>query len=189
MSVLLVLFAAVLFVGFSHYTELKGLYDFQRGKLSNEVLAHTDQVSYYANEYGISEYVPTLLAIMEVESSGLGEDVMQSSESLGLSPNSLMKEESIRQGCAYFAELLDHATQEGTDTATAIQAYNYGAGFIDYVAENGGHYTYDLAEAYARSQSDGEKVKYYNSLAFKENGGWRYNYGNMYYVRLVSRFL
>lgn len=34
------------------------------------------------------------------------EDVMQSSESAGLPPNSLSTEASIKQGCIYFASLV-----------------------------------------------------------------------------------
>lgn len=164
-------------------------YEFITGKISKTVLDHRTDVSAYAEEYGISEYVPYLLSIMEVESSGQGEDVMQSSESLGLEPNSLSTQESIEQGVAYFAKLVHLAEQEGCDIDTAVQAYNYGPGFIDYVAENGGVYSEALAQAYARENSDGRKVKYHNAVALKENGGWRYDYGNMFYVRLVNRFL
>ena len=57
--------------------------------LSAEVLKHQPMVEKYAREYGISEYVNVLLAIIQVESGGTAEDVMQSSESLGLPPNSL----------------------------------------------------------------------------------------------------
>ena len=56
--------------------------------LSAEVLKHQPMVEKYAREYGISEYVPYLLAIIQVESGGTAEDVMQSSESMGLPPNS-----------------------------------------------------------------------------------------------------
>ena len=69
--------------------------------LSPEVLAHQPMVEKYAKEYGISEYVSYLLAIMQVESGGTAVDVMQSSESLGLPPNTLGTEESIKQGCKY----------------------------------------------------------------------------------------
>ena len=71
--------------------------------LSAEVLKHQPMVEKYAREYGISEYVNVLLAIIQVESGGTAEDVMQSSESLGLPPNSLDTESSIKQGCKYFA--------------------------------------------------------------------------------------
>ena len=33
------------------------------------------------------------------------------------------------------------------------------------------------------------KVSYKNEISIKENGGWRYRYGNMFYVRLVSQYL
>lgn len=52
--------------------------------LSAEVLKHQPMVEKYARENGISEYVNVLLAIIQVESGGTAEDVMQSSESLGL---------------------------------------------------------------------------------------------------------
>ena len=39
-------------------------------------------VEKYAREYGISEYVNVLLAIIQVESGGTAEDVMQSSEKM-----------------------------------------------------------------------------------------------------------
>ena len=65
--------------------------------LSAEVLKHQPMVEKYAKEYGISEYIPYLLAIIQVESGGTAEDVMQSSESMGLPPN------SIRYGKLYQA--------------------------------------------------------------------------------------
>lgn len=78
-----------------------------------------------------------LLAIIQVESGGTLEDVMQSSESLGLPPNSLSTEESIKQGCKYFSELLAAAETKGCDLNSVIQSYNYGGGFLDYVAGHG----------------------------------------------------
>ena len=47
--------------------------------LSDSVLEYEDLVKYYAEEEGIYEYVPVLLAIMEVETKGERDDVMQSS--------------------------------------------------------------------------------------------------------------
>src|SRR5699024_1855907 len=73
--------------------------------VSKDVLRHQPMVEKYAQEYGISEYVPTLLDIIEVESGGKLPDVMQSSESLGLPPNSLDTEASIQQGTKYFSDL------------------------------------------------------------------------------------
>ena len=67
--------------------------------LSAEVLKHQPMVEKCARENGISEYVNVLLAIIQVESGGMPEDVSrQSLESLGLPPYSLDTESSIKQG-------------------------------------------------------------------------------------------
>lgn len=157
--------------------------------LSGEVLSYKAMVESYCNQLGISEYANYLLAIMMVESGGKGNDVMQSSESLGLPPNSLNPEKSIEQGCKYFAELLAKAQEKECDISTVIQSYNYGGGFIDYVTENGQMYTFELAQEFAEEKSGGEQVDYDNELAYEINGGWRYDYGNMFYVLLVNQYL
>ena len=158
--------------------------------LSADVLKHQPMVEKYARENGISEYVNVLLAIIQVESGGTATDVMQSSESLGLPPNSLSTEESIKQGCKYFASLLSSCKGKGmTDINVVIQSYNYGGGYADYVAKNGKKHSFNLAENFARNKSGGTKVTYTNPIAVSKNGGWRYNYGNMFYVELVNQYL
>ena len=157
--------------------------------LSPEVLQHQQMVEKYAKQYGIEEYVNYILAIIQVESGGNGKDVMQSSESKGLPPNSLDTEESIEQGCKYFASLLKTADEKGCDINTVVQAYNYGGGFLSYVADNGKIFTFVLAENFARDKSGGRKVEYKNAVSIPINGGWRYDYGNMFYVQLVSQYL
>lgn len=157
--------------------------------VSAEVLAHKPMVEKYCKEFGIEEYTNYILAIMQVESGGKGEDVMQSSESLGLPPNSLSTEESIKQGCKYFSELIAGIESNGCDINTAVQSYNYGGGFISFVAGKGKKYTYELAEQFSREKSGGVKVDYPNPIAILINGGWRYNYGNQFYVKLVSQYL
>ena len=164
-------------------------FDFSGLNLSEEVLKHQPTVEKYAKEYGISDYVNYLLAIMQVESGGTATDVMQSSESMGLPPNSLSTEESIKQVCKYFSELLKSTEAKGCDIDTVVQAYNYCGGFIDYVAKHGKKYTFELAVSFAKDKSGGVKVTYKNEISIKENGGWRYKYGNMFYVRLVNQYL
>lgn len=164
--------------------------DFSGLNLSAEVLKHQSTVEKYAKEYRISDYVNYLLAIMQVESGGTGTtDVMQASESLGLPLNSLSVEDSIKQGCKYFSELLKSAEAKDCDINTVVQSYNYGGGFIDYVAKHGKKYTFELAVSFAKGKSGGVKVTYKNDISIKENGGWRYKYGNMFYVKLVSQYL
>ena len=105
--------------------------------LSADVLKHQPMVEKYARENGISEYVNVLLAIIQVESGGTATDVMQSSESLGLPPNSLSTEESIKQGCKYFASLLSSCKAKGmNDINVVIQSYNYGGEQTQAVTEN-----------------------------------------------------
>ena len=156
--------------------------------LSDSVLEYEDLVKYYAEEEGIYEYVPVLLAIMEVETKGERDDVMQSSESAGLEPNSLGPEASIAQACDYFRGLVERAENTGVDDKTIIQAYNYGPGYIYYVEENGGVHSFDLAVDYAEEMSGGRTSRYTHPIA-DDNGNWMYLYGNMYYVKLVEQYL
>lgn len=67
-----------------------------------------------------------------------------------------------------------------------VQSYNYGGGYIGYVAKNGKKHSFTLAENFARDKSGGKKVTYTNPIAVARNGGWRYGYGNMFYVELVN---
>ena len=110
-----------------------------------------------AKEYGVEEYVNILLAIIQVESGGTAEDVMQSSESLGLPPNSLSTEESIKQGVKYFSELLASSERLSVDLESVIQSYNYGGGFLGYVANRGNKYTFELAQSFSKEYSGGGK--------------------------------
>lgn len=157
--------------------------------LSADVLAYQSLVEKYCKEFGIEEYVNYILAIIQVESNGKGNDVMQSSESLGLPAGSLTPEESIKQGCKYFSQLLSNATARGCDIDTVVQAYNYGGQYTLYVEKNGKKHTFELAEAFACEKSGGKTVNYSNQIAINKNGGWRYDYGNMFYVELIHQYL
>lgn len=158
--------------------------------LSEDVLAYQDMVEIYAAEEDIEEYVDVLMAIMMVESEGTGEDVMQSSESKGLERNSLDPEESIEQACIYFRALVDMADELGiNDDKALIQAYNFGPGYLEFLAENGKKHRQKLAIEYAKEKSGGEKIRYMHLYAIKKNGGWIYKFGNMFYDALVQRYL
>lgn len=161
----------------------------KKKQLSEEVLSYKPTVEKYAKEYHISQYTDYLLAIMQVESGGREKDVMQSSESLDLKPNTLNEDDSIRQGCKYFSELISLAKSKGCDIKSVIQSYNFGKGFLDYVAQKGKKYTFVLAKDFAEENSKNEKVEYNHPIAIKENGGWRYKYGNMFYVYIVNQYV
>ncbi len=158
--------------------------------VSEDVLKHRPLVEKYARLEGIEEYIQLILAIIQVESGGKGNDVMQSSESIGLPPNSFTNpEDSIKQGVHYIAELVRSAKSLGVDQSSVIQSYNYGGGFLNYVASNGKKYSFELAEQFSKEKANGQKVTYMNPIAIPINGGWRYNYGNMFYYMLVSQYL
>jgi murein DD-endopeptidase MepM/ murein hydrolase activator NlpD len=118
--------------------------------VSQNVLKHKTMVEKYAKDYQVSEYVSVLLAMMMQESGGKGEDPMQASESLCGTVGCINDAEvSIKQGVKYFSEMLKRANR---DLKTTIQSYNFGSGFIDYVNENGGQYTKELAVAFSQQQ-------------------------------------
>ena len=78
-------------------------------------------VEHYAEEYGIPEYVELILAMIMQESGGNAEqtpDIMQCSESAGMSPNAIDDPEvSIRQGVKYLASLVRSGEAAGVDRA------------------------------------------------------------------------
>lgn len=157
--------------------------------LPQEVLNYKPMMDKYCAKYGISQYLSYLLAIMAVESGGRGSDVMQSSESLGLPPGSLTPEQSIEQACKFFLELVQKSERLGSDFKAVIQSYNYGGGFMDYIYSRGNKYSFALAMEFSEKYSGGEKVDYPNPIAIDINGGWRYIYGNMFYVKLVEQYI
>ena len=142
--------------------------------LSQSVLQYKPIVERECNANGIPEYVDTILAIMMQESGGNLPDVMQSSESMGLSPNSLEPEPSIVQGVQYFKGLLDQGATANVDFHAMLQAYNYGGGYIGYVMRNGGAHTQELADSFSDEQA--------------ARLGWS-NYGDKLYVPHVTRYL
>lgn len=185
-AVFLVLFSVVfLFVG----TQVV-MHAYAKSRLSGAVLSYRKTVEEYAKREKISGRVNTLLAIMMVESMGKGRDVMQSSESKGLPRNSLGPEESIEQACIYYAALVKIAKAKGIkDEKALIQSYNFGPGYLDYISKKGKKHTQKLATAYAKKMSGGQKIRYLNLYAIRKNGGWLYKFGNMFYVKLVERYI
>lgn len=157
--------------------------------LSDKVREYAAFVGDTAAEYNIHEYEKYLLAIMMVETGGEGNDPMQSLGNSGLTEEEKTPSESIKAAVAYFAMLLQKADTLGCDLDAVIQSYNYGAGYIDYVSVRGKAHTFQLSCDFASSKCGGRKVKYDNPVAIAQNGGWRYGYGNMFYVYLVKQYL
>lgn len=139
-------------------------------QVSESVLRWQSAVEEYAAQYGLDQYVGILMAMIQQESGGNALDVMQSSESLGLPPNSITDPiYSIEVGIKHFAAVYKSA--DG-DIKLALQAYNFGGGFIDYANKHGG-YSPEVAKAFS------------DMMAAKM--GWA-RYGDPEYVQHVLQY-
>lgn len=157
-----------------------------RAEISQEVRNYLPLVEEYAKEYGIAGYANVLLGIMMQESSGRGNDPMQSSESYCGERGCIDDpEQSIKQGVYYFSQTL--ADADG-DLELAIQSYNFGRGFIDYVEEQSGNYTQEAAINFSQemfaSVDNPEEYRCPRDGA-EEIGAC---YGDIYYVDSVMAY-
>lgn len=142
----------------------------------------------YAAKYGISDYVELLMAKTMQESGGKLADVMQSSESLGLPPNSIEDpERSIDVGVKYFAEMLEKANG---DVKLALQSYNFGGGFIDYAnTHNNGEYSKEIAIEFSKMKYEELKHTGMYSCIRPEAAATGACYGDIGYVEAVLGYL
>ena len=120
-------------------------------KNTNTVNGYRNDVQVLADQAGVGDYTDVILGIMYTESKGQGTDLMQSSESAyGSRGKIISQQESIESGVKHFAESYKQAKAAGCDLDTAIQAYNFGTKYIQYVQEHGGKNSVELAEEYSR---------------------------------------
>ena len=151
--------------------------------LSSEVLSYTPTIRKYAVEYGISEYVAVLQAMMMQESGGRGTDPMQASESpyntqYANAPGAIADPEySIEVGVRTYADCVWEADCENPydmdKLKLSIQGYNYGNGYITWAINNHGGYSEANALQFSREQAAAH--------------GWS-AYGDPEYVSHVLRF-
>nr|WP_231853451.1 lysozyme family protein [Streptococcus sp. DD12] len=136
-----------------------------------------------------------VLAVIYTETKGNSQDLMQSSESSSGTTNSITDSKtSIQQGITVLGENLDQAQDKHVDAWTAVQAYNFGMNYINYVAENGGKNTIALAKRYSKNvvapslgNTTGKTYFYLHPIALFYGGGELYeNGGNIYYSRQVQ---
>ena len=164
-------------------------------RILKQVHQYDTQVQAAVEAQGIPEYKDLVLSIIFTETKGLGDDPMQSSESAHGQPNQITESDrSIEQGVSYLSEAIEKSEEADTDLWTAVQAYNFGLEYIDYVADNGGKNTLELAENYSRDVlspllgNDNQTMyRYIGVHSFIYNGGYLYhNGGNLYYAELVK---
>lgn len=135
--------------------------DYGSESLSPEVTKLIPKFKAAMKEVGMPEkFLAVVLAVCMQESGGRLADVMQASESLGLPPNTLDTDASIKQGVKYLWSNmklvgLDLVNQDEVYVKTAVQAYNFGVGFIPFTKSKGYAYSEELASAFAMEMSGG----------------------------------
>ena len=109
------------------------------------------------------------------ETKGKEGDVMQSSESASGSTNTINDNaSSIRQGIQTLTGNLYLAQKKGVDIWTAVQAYNFGPAYIDFIAQNGkGKYLGSSHKQYSREtvapllgNTTGKTYSYIHPISF-----------------------
>ncbi|HET7627204.1 MAG TPA: lysozyme family protein [Bacillales bacterium] len=167
---------------------------------SHHLLFHykgfSDQVKQYRPlikknlaKYGLENYTPVLMAVMEQESGGTGGDPMQASESAGLPANAIDDpKRSIVQGVKHFRHVLAYGKRKHVDFATIIQAYNMGPGYIHYVAEHGGKHSESLAKQFSLLQVH-RHPELYDCGGNRNNFRYPYCYGDYTYSSKVMKDL
>ncbi|KXT76349.1 Pneumococcal vaccine antigen A-like protein [Streptococcus sp. DD10] len=175
----------LLFVGYKTaqvYQNVKQVMTYR--SVVREVLAEQDT---QANE-------ELILAMIYTETKGQSVDLMQSSESISGQTNTITDNKtSIRQGIQTLSDNLNKATSANVDAWTAVQAYNFGSGYIDYVSQNGGENTLDVAKTYSKEvvapslgNLEGQTYFYLNPIALLNGAELYVNGGNYYYSRQVQ---
>ncbi|GAB2567797.1 lysozyme family protein [Gracilibacillus alcaliphilus] len=162
-------------------------YSEQYPALSEQIWEYRPLVEKYAEQYGVAEHVSTILAMMMQESGGRGNDPMQSSESLCGEIGCIDDpERSIEQGVSFFALSIENA--EG-DVELAVQAYNFGQGFIQYIEEEQEGYSEEAAIAFSQKmyQEAGKEESIY-SCRRAEAEELEACYGDIYYVPSVMSY-
>lgn len=172
-----------------------GIFTVRTYKNTNTVNSYRSDVQTLADQAGIGNYTDVILGIMYTESKGKGTDLMQSSESVyGSRGKIASQQESIENGIKHFAESYKQAKAAGCDLNTAIQAYNFGTKYIQYVQERGGKNSVELAEEYSRDvlspgygNDQQHTYRYMQMQSVLYNGGYLYqNGGNMFYAEIVQ---
>lgn len=161
----------------------KTQFNLSRPMVSDQVWDYKSTVDRYAKQYSITEYTDVMLAMMMQESGGRGNDPMQSSESYCGEVGCINDPElSIKQGVYYFSQTIK---ESGGDLKLAIQSYNFGKGFIDYVNANSGTYSQEAAINFSQKMYNTASNKSIYTCLREEAKKYNACYGDIYYVRDV----
>ncbi len=147
-------------------------------KISSEVLKYKDKIILEMNKQDLEiKYLPIILAQVQQESSGLGIDIFQASESkYGEIGKIKTVDESIEQGINIWVKLINKFKNNNieVDINLLLQTYNFGDGYFYYIINN----NYRHSKFYAQKYSNIQAKKY----------GW-FSYGDVDYPKNVMRYV
>lgn len=145
-----------------------GVYSYESsGGYPDAVEAYRPLIEKLCDEYNTSpdklnlpDYVNAMLALIQIESGGIGTDPMQASEcgyntKYGNKPNAIKDAEySCRCGVQYARDaFIKFGVENALDfdrMAAAVQGYNFGIdGWHSWISKRGGKYTVALAKEYS----------------------------------------
>ena len=159
-----------------------------------QVMTYQPMVREILNERDTPANEELVLAMIYTETKGKEGDVMQSSESASGATNTINDNaSSIRQGVQTLTDNLYLAQKKGVDVWTAVQAYNFGPAYIDFIAQNGKENTLALAKQYSRDtvapllgNTTGKTYSYIHPISVFHGAELYVNGGNYYYSRQVQ---
>ena len=177
--------AVFLFAGYKAYRVHQGV---------KQVMTYQPMVREILSEKDTPANEELVLAMIYTETKGKEGDVMQSSESASGSTNTINDNaSSIRQGVQTLTDNLYLAQKQGVDVWTAVQAYNFGPAYIDFIAQNGKENTLALAKQYSREtvapllgNTTGKTYSYIHPISIFHGAELYVNGGNYYYSRQVQ---
>lgn len=152
------------------------------GGYSDGVLSYQASIEKYCKQFDIPDYAALVMAVMQQESGGAGNDPMQCSESpynldYPQHPGGITDPDySIKIGTQYLASCIRAAKVKSPEDISgislALQGYNFGGGYISWAAAQGG---YSKQNAVAFSELRATQL------------GWT-GYGDSSYVSHVLRY-
>jgi hypothetical protein len=158
--------------------------------VSAEVEAYTPLIQKYAKQYGISEYVELIKAVMMQESGGKGSDPMQAAEGsfnkrYPHEPNGIKDPEySIECGVQELKAALVSAEVENPidmeRIKLALQGYNFGNGYISWAKTNYGGYSYANAVEFSAMQAQRLGWEKYGDTQYPAHVLCYYPYGRAF---------
>ena len=158
-------------------------------EVSATVLQYRDKILNELKKYGKEEYIDLMLAVVQQESGGTGNDIFRASESLGLKPGTISVDESISQGVKIMCKNMTDKRVNVSSTGdiahirVALQAYNYGGGYITYINDGkDGSWTQENALSYQKKMASQTRT----GSSAKILGP--YAYGDAYYTDHVLRY-